>query len=331
MGFESLALQLDAAPQAAQAASLPLIFGALLAGAYAVNVLGAGTQPPPEQSQAMLTDEVIAAARSAVTAVQPLSTASVCLFAVNAEMQASARALGAEGGAVATSSAEAESPSALSLAAAAAALACVASAYLGFYPTQNVVNACVAIGVARVLQLPSLGAILAALTGLALYDAAGTLFTAATAAGPPSELVPPSSVMESVAQAKVSAAAGGGGVWQPGLLTVQLQGRLTDGLGLGDVVAPSILAGWCRRLDVRRGGRGDGGGRSYLSVALGGYAIGCVLLEVVPAELSRAALLFLVPSTCAAVLIRLAEREELAPAFGLGAERETSQQDESGY
>lgn len=335
----AVAQQLDAAPPAAQAAGVPLAFAALLAGAYATQVLTANA-PPPEPADAssvMLPEEVIAALRGAFSTVQPLSTASVCLFAVNAEAQASARAFsGAEAAAD-----DAAAPSAASIAAAGTALACVGFAYLGpaaaAYPAQNVVNACVAVGVARVLQLPALGALLAALGGLALYDGFGTLIFSAAAADAASSVadgLPPPSVMESVAQAKIGAAAGGGLSWQPGLLTVRLQGRLTDALGLGDVVAPSLLAGWCRRYDLRTqaaadtlsdgdesgGGEGEdagGNGGGYLGAALGGYAFGCVLLEVVPSELSRAALLWLVPSVIAAVLFRLVEQKQLASAFGV--------------
>jgi len=43
-----------------------------------------------------------------------------------------------------------------------------------------------------------------------------------------------------------------------------------------------------------------------------------VLLEVVPPDLGRAALLFLVPSTVAAVVGRLVARGELTAALGLG-------------
>ena len=104
-----------------------------------------------------------------------------------------------------------------SIAAAAAALTCVATAYLlpseASWPIQNGVNACIAIGVARVLQLPNLSALLAALLGLALYDGFGTLFFAAgpaMAAGGPDDFGAAQSVMEGVAQAKLSAATGSG-------------------------------------------------------------------------------------------------------------------------
>ena len=58
-------------------------------------------------------------------------------------------------------------------------------------------------------------------------------------------------------------------------------------------MAPSLLAGWARRFDLsREEGSGKGG---YLAAALGGYAVGCVLLEVAPPGLSRAAPLKIVP------------------------------------
>ena len=309
--------QLDETPQAAQAAGLPLLFGALLASSYAFNVL-LNQAPPPDQAQ-LPTAEMGALFRGIFEKFQPLSTASVCLFAVNAEVQATVRAL--TGGRESTDDDDA-TPIA-SYAAAAAALACVSTAYLlgpsVSWPAQNVVNSCVAISVARVLQLPSLPAILAAIGGLALYDGFGTIFAVAAA-----EPVTGSSVMESVALSKLGSA--GAGVWQPGLLTVVLHGRVTDGLGLGDVLAPAMLAGWCRRFDLQQSATAVAGGGAdeenttaenggFLSAALGGYAVGCVLLEVAPPELTRAALLFLVPSTAAAVLFRLAERKVLPQAL----------------
>ena len=330
----AVAQTLDATPQAAQAAGLPVVFGALLFGAYVFNLLVASTPPPPPDPEA--TDAILESLRSAFATIQPLSTASVCVFACNVEAQAFAAGLINGGQSFANSadlspdgstSGEIELAPA-SVAAAAAALTCVALAYVvppaSAWPLQNTINACIAIGVARVLQIPSLPALLAAVGGLALYDGVGTLF-AATAAEPEVIVQSSSSVMESVAKAKLGATVGGVQAWQPGLLTVLLQGRLTDALGLGDVVAPALIAGWCRRFDLRLeavdgaasddAGSNGGGGGSYLGAALSGYAIGCVLLEVVPAELSRAALLFLVPSTTASVLIRLVERKELQMAI----------------
>ena len=259
-------------------------------------------------------------------------------------------------------------------------------------------------------QLPSLPAVCAALVGLTLYDSIGTLSAVSAAAAAASDSMAGAagsasagtSVMEGVAQARLSGAAGlGAAPWQPGLLTVSLQvillliasdcswlllvasscfwlllvasdwllavslqGRVTDALGLGDVVAPSILAGWAHRFDrslaaadreasaqtgsgedvasstaARAGedivqastttgtgdGDGDGAGAGagagrYLGTALVGYSVGCVLLEVAPQELTRAALLFLVPSMLAAVLGRLTLQGDLGRAFATGSQ-----------
>ena len=46
-----------------------------------------------------------------------------------------------------------------------------------------------------------------------------------------------------------------------------------------------------------------------LAAAMGGFAAGCVALEVAPPELSRAALLFLIPATATALLGRLVLRD----------------------
>ena len=54
---------------------------------------------------------------------------------------------------------------------------------------------------------------------------------------------------------------------------------------------------------------------SYLTVAMGGYALGCVLLEVGPPELTRAALLFIVPAMLGCVTLRAAAAGELGEIF----------------
>ena len=64
-----------------------------------------------------------------------------------------------------------------------------------------------------------------------------------------------------------------------------------------------------------RGGGGDGDGGGYLSTALGGYFGGCILLEVGPPELTRAALLFLIPSMLVATVGRLALSGDLPRAL----------------
>jgi len=319
--------------EATQAATLPLLFGLLLVGAYAANVL-LSTPPPPSEADVVLASELVEVLKSVANFAQPLSTASVVLFAFNAELQAFvSAALGtAEAPPTASGNANAMDSSlpTPALATFAAALAGVGAAYLlpssAAWPLQNVLNSCIGIGVARALQLPSLPAVCAAVVGLTLYDGIGTLGVASAAVA--ADVLPASSssssIMEGVAQARISSAQ----VWQPGLLTVQLLGRPTDALGLGDVVAPSLVAGWAHRFDQAagqtqqgeeadkvRGSGGDGGGGGYLGTALGGYFGGCILLEVGPPELTRAALLFLVPSMLVAIVGRLALSGDLPRAL----------------
>ena len=324
--FAAVVETLDSTSDAAQAATLPLVFGALLVSAYAFNVLVGSPEAASELTQTSAGSEWLST--TVREYVQPLSTASVCFFALNAEAQAAVSAFTGTKS-TATDVAPRQGPAAW--ATWGVALGAVAGAYLlpvgDVWPLQNTLNSCIAIGVARVLQIPSLLAVCAALTGLALYDGFGTL--GAASAADPATAAAATSVMEGVAQAKLSAVTGSGQLWQPGLLTVLLQGRVTDALGLGDIVAPSILAGWAARFDARLGqrsgregeeGRESSGG--YLGASLAGYGVGCLLLEVVPAELSRAALLFLVPSMLSAVLGRLVLRNDLGHALSSAGEQE---------
>lgn len=396
----AVARTLDSSSQSTQAAALPVVFGFLLFLGFAVTSLSAPlTAEVAAPTSGAPWDELArVSARAVSEIVQPLSNAAVCAFCVNAEVQASARAI-AGGAAMGKADAMPSSgdyedgsspddsyapPS--SLLAAAVSIATVGSAFLMppavAWPVQNVVNACVAISVARVLQLGSLAAVCAALVGLALYDGVGTILTSVSAVPPPAGLsavaldsldgpwIPwidgaadaarslgsgvlglpgstilladgataPSSVMESVAQNRL----GGASPWQPGLLVVSINGRITDALGLGDVVFPAMLAGWAHRFDLhlraqpsaqrsgepiplegagqnesRETSMGNGDAPGYLSSALSGYAFGCLLLEVAPPELTRAALLFLAPSIIGAVGLQLLQRGDFITALSL--------------
>ena len=335
-----VARSLDSTSAASQAAAIPVLFALLLASAYAINVLLLpGIEVATAEAPVRDLDMAVV-----FRAFQPISAATVCFFSANIEAQAAGRAL--VGGSGAASKAVACVCAAL---AACSVGVCYATPPAASWPVQNAVNSAIAICVARALQLPSLPAVLAALAGLVLYDGVGTLASAASAAGAEAAGAAAGgggSLMEAVAGARFGAFGGAAG-WQPGLLVVSLEGRLTDGLGLGDVVAPSMLAGWAHRFDERKrcaaraaadgsGGESSGGESSgvdrdggrprrpgyspgysagYLGVALRGYAAGCVALEVAPAELTRAALLFLVPCTAAGVLGALAVRGDLDEAW----------------
>ena len=322
----AVARSLDDTSAASQAAALPVVFGLLLAGAYATtNFLGAVPDDLPR------TDTVLDAT-AAFRAIQPFSTATVCFFCLNIEAQASGRALFGSGTEKQPAGSE-ESEHVAPYACAAAALIGVAAAYLlpssTAWPLQNTINGAIAINVARALQLPTLPTILAALAGLTLYDAVGTLASPASAAADAASTLASApqqqSVMESVATARIGN--GAGAAWQPGLMVVLLQGRITDGLGLGDIVAPSILAGWAHRFDralcCRAGDPSESDSGGYLRASLGGYALGCVLLEVAPVDISRAALLLLIPCMSASLLASLAVKGDLEAAlqFGGGSPR----------
>ncbi len=103
-----------------------------------------------------------------------------------------------------------------------------------------------------------------------------------------------SSVMETVARSKLQ------GPWRPGLLEMVLVGRVSDAIGLGDIVFPACLVSWGFAFDV-----------SYAIAAIVGYVLGSFLTEVAstlgPQELvgqGLPALLFITPAmlTCVTLL-----------------------------
>ena len=182
------------------------------------------------------------------------------------------------------------------------------------WPLRNLVNSCIAVTVARGLQLPTLPLVAAALSGLVAYDTLSVYGTGAlvapaaaaeAAAAGASEAS--QSVMEAVARAKLS----GSGPWQPGLLSVVVGGKTTDALGLGDAVFPAMLSGWALRRDLLAHGAGSEGGEVYFKAAMGGYCIGCFLCEVTNSGGGQPALLVLVPAMLATVLTTATVRGEL--------------------
>lgn len=307
----SITRSLDATTPSQQAVALPLALGALLVSAYAVALPDA---PPGEASARAVFDAASDTLAPVSIALVSASNALTCWFACNAEAQAAAAALFHR-----APSAGRRAPQ---VAAALAAAALVAGAYLlpldGVgWPLRNAVNMCLAITVGRVLQLPQLGPVALALLGLALYDGVGTTFGgAAVASDLPSAVAGQGlGAMETVARSKLGAA------FSPGLLVIALHGRVSDGLGLGDVVFPSMLAGWAHRFDVNfaaaqaRATEATARLPNYLTAALVGYGLGCAALEIGPPEYTRAALLWLVPSMLLAVGGRAGLAGELRDAL----------------
>ena len=198
---------------------------------------------------------------------------------------------------------------------------------LGLWPLANTVNLLVGVTISRAFILPSLLPILLALVGLVAYDAFFVLGTQALTDGG-------QGIMEAVAMAKlqgassavqeaassVAAAASStaptsgtivapvspaptltpaalGAFWKPGLLTVSLNGKVSDALGLGDVIFPSLLAGWALRFD-NRANRASSAypSSSFYGASLGGYALGCLLCELLQTGAGQPALLYVVPA-----------------------------------
>jgi hypothetical protein len=187
-------------------------------------------------------------------------------------------------------------------------------AYLGpaawVWPIQNILCACLAISVARAIQIPRLAPIVLALSALVVYDVASvglqlidlgsaTLATtppqgdvATTSAATAASASASSSIMRAVAMSKTE------GIWQPGLFQVRLRGIVTDLLGLGDAVFPTLLSTFLFRFDQEMRT-----GTNYFAASLVGFGIGCAACEFAPGvqDTGLPALLFLVPSMFAAV------------------------------
>jgi len=241
--------------------------------------------------------------------------------------------------------------------------------YLDLWPLQNGVNLALAATVSRALTpflLPSgrdeneggksIRTAALALVGLALFDAVSTLGTvtqvanAATTAEAVSTSMSTatsgSSVMETVARSRLES-------WGPGLLEIVLghgdASKVTEALGLGDVVFPSILVAWgfvadgagsnevAGESDGSTHTSGDGGGddvlpRSapgpfvvgYATASVAGYVLGSFATEIVGTfgllgdRSGLPALVFLVPCMLGAVTLTALARDELDEVWGIG-------------
>lgn len=207
-----------------------------------------------------------------------------------------------------------------------ASLSALTLSLLAFYgpsafvwPLHNILGICLAVAVARMIQLPRLGPILLAMSLLMVYDVvsvglqlidlgseviasnannvASTTTSTVTAS---SSSTAGASAMGAVAMSKVAAASS----WQPGLLEVRLKGVVTDLLGLGDAVFPSLLSIFCLRYDKQdSSSNNNNSNTNYFLWSILGFAMGCLICEGVPgiSNTGLPALLFLVPSMVAFV------------------------------
>lgn len=194
------------------------------------------------------------------------------------------------------------------------------------WPLQNLINCCITITMARALQLQQLSAVVLALVGLTLYDFLAVVGTQQFTDGG-------TSIMESVARAKINAPAVSEGVnhiadgfnviqasssivsdwqavlqstlerllspnelWRPGLFQVSVGGRISDVLGIADVLFPSLLATWALRFDMKNDDLEDPNRPTFRAV-LAGYLVGCLLCEIFQTGAGQPALVYIVPPT----------------------------------
>ena len=323
---------------------LPLILGASLAFSYLLTVI----TPSIEESASNGSFQDLLSSSSYLTSLLP--SAVLCLLFTATELRFILPSSGKQQDSDSTTS-----TAPLLCAGNVFALAFVLIAYgatyyptlssidLDLWPIQNSVNIALGATVARALSpflLPtsssskSIRTVALALIGLTLFDAISTFGTVANAA---ETITTTQSVMETVARDKLSS-----GGWQPGLLEVIVgqNSKVTDALGLGDVVFPSALVAWGMVADnvssqPQANGGEDGGGEdgkvsndySYTSSAVGGYVIGSFLTEIVGSfnllgKGGLPALVFLVPSMLISISAMAWSKGELNEVWGEKVTRE---------
>jgi hypothetical protein len=192
------------------------------------------------------------------------------------------------------------------------------------WPFQNSVNMTLAVTVTRAIapflldKSGSVRIVALALGGLALYDvtsvfgafsidpASAADFTSTTASPmsmSSSSIIADKSIMETVARSKME------GSWRPGLLEMVLVGRVSDVIGLGDVIFPACLVSW-----------GYSFHKLYAFAAIVGYILGSVITEAVstfgPTQ-GLPALIFLVPAMLGSVSVVALQRDEFNRVWGV--------------
>jgi presenilin-like A22 family membrane protease/uncharacterized membrane protein YciS (DUF1049 family) len=176
------------------------------------------------------------------------------------------------------------------------------------WSVHNIVNVFITITMSRLLQLKQLSYIILALVGLCVYDVISVYGTQSFTDGG-------QSIMEAVARAKISSTPPSDSgttdtvitstinsfipmikSWSPGLFEVNLNHRITDILGIADVLFPSLLLTWAKRNDFTTIMKKDQNLTSYTTSCSVGFLIGCFMCEVFQTGQGQPALLFLVPS-----------------------------------
>ena len=89
--------------------------------------------------------------------------------------------------------------------------------------------------------------------------------------------------------------------WQPGLVEIVVGKKVSDVLGLADIVFPSTLTGWALRFD--NANKDKANDISVFASSLAGYVFGCLLLEIFQTGSGQPALIYLVPSMLSSVFL----------------------------
>jgi hypothetical protein len=340
---------------------LPLLLGASLALSYMLisffNGGGGGS------ISASIGDEYWTAIQGLLPYLTSLPSMVLCLFFVATEFRS-----------VSNSKASADSSSPLLYAENVAALLYVAGAYIAkVYPTisigewnldlgplQNGVNIAFGATVVRALApflIPSnsnnsssldsattsisIRTMALALIGVTMFDGISVFGTVANAASidtVATVAAPTTSVMEKVATYKLESSSAQ--LWNPGLLSVIVghsqNARITEALGLGDVVFPACLVAWScfadnvmaqtpTAIDNESVGLPKGNRISYTSATTAGYVIGSAATEIVGSfsllgsGRGLPALIFLIPAMLLAVTTLAYSRGELSEVWGSGS------------
>jgi hypothetical protein len=342
---------------------LPLLLGASLALSYMLisffNDGGGGAS-----ISTSIGEEYWAAIQGLLPYLSSLPSMVLCLFFVATEFRS-----------VSNNKASADSSSPLLCAENVAALLYVTGAYIAkVYPTisigewnldlsplQNGVNIAFGATVVRALApffIPSnsnnstsldsattsisIRTMALALIGVTMFDGISVFGTVANAASIDTAVAtvaaPTTSVMEKVATYKLESSSAQ--LWNPGLLSVIVghsqNAKITEALGLGDVVFPACLVAWScfadnvmtqtpAAIDNESVGLPKGNRISYTSATTAGYVIGSAATEIVGSfsllgsGRGLPALIFLIPAMLLTVTALAYSRGELREVWGSGS------------
>jgi len=344
---------------------LPLLLGGSLALSYTlISFFKNGSVDSSSISSSILGDEYLGAIQGLLPYLTSIPSMALCVLFVATEFRS-----------VSTTSSTSSPNTSLLRAENIAALLYVAGAYIAkVYPTisiggewnldlgplQNGVNIAFAATVVRALspflisytstaeddsssstssspKIPSISlqTMALALIGVTLFDGISVFGTVANAATIETA-APTTSVMESVATYKADAQ-----LWNPGLLSVVVghnqNAKITEALGLGDVVFPACLVAWGFFADSIVGKQqllDDAAEEeveempinkrqiSYTTATTAGYVIGSAATEIVGtfsllgSGRGLPALIFLIPSMLVAVTVAAVSRGELNEVWG---------------